>query len=431
MLSAIARGGGGPGLISQLLSARRSRHLMLLRAVLDRTSEVGHPDGARVRDAYGALAIIQTSAPEAVRSLLDDALVGSWALRTVRELYSPQPMVARPADLALIVVAAAVRGGVSTTIDLSQATQAGGIHLAALGSVSAPGVTWGATEVRADAAGCELQSGSARVRIPAEPHVRTAAWQGFPIVSTSAAGLHWTVRLDLSGAHGMSGVCLDDLSDSMTLQHWCYLLRDGWRTLANRHRRIAAEVGAGLSVLVPLAGRPEQWSATPDDAIGAMAMTRPRDARAVAVTLAHEIQHLKLAGVMKLVPLIATESPSRWYAPWRDDPRPVAGLLHGAYAHLGVAGFWRQERHHTCGDDELLAHTEFARWRRAVGEIARLLAGSPQLTPVGRGFADGMAWTLDRWAGEAVPAEAELAADHLLHQHRLAWEAAHGAAPAT
>ena len=27
------------------------------------------------------------------------------------------------------------------------------------------------------------------------------------------------------------------------------------------------------------------------------------------------------------------------YLPWRDDPRPAAGLLQGAYAHVGVTEF--------------------------------------------------------------------------------------------
>jgi hypothetical protein len=32
------------------------------------------------------------------------------------------------------------------------------------------------------------------------------------------------------------------------------------------------------------------------------------------------------------------------YAPWRSGPRPLNGLLQGAYAFLGVSGFWRQQR---------------------------------------------------------------------------------------
>jgi hypothetical protein len=34
----------------------------------------------------------------------------------------------------------------------------------------------------------------------------------------------------------------------------------------------------------------------------------------------------------------------RYYVPWRDDPRPISGLLQGAYAYLGVTGFWRTRR---------------------------------------------------------------------------------------
>ncbi|WP_433731951.1 aKG-HExxH-type peptide beta-hydroxylase [Actinoplanes sp. CA-051413] len=29
------------------------------------------------------------------------------------------------------------------------------------------------------------------------------------------------------------------------------------------------------------------------------------------------------------------------HAPWRDNPRPLGGLMHGVYAFFGFAGLWR------------------------------------------------------------------------------------------
>ena len=60
----------------------------------------------------------------------------------------------------------------------------------------------------------------------------------------------------------------------------------------------------------------------------------------LASVLVHECQHAKLNAVLDLIPLSRPDQ-ARYYAPWREDPRPLGGLLHGAYAYLGVSDFWR------------------------------------------------------------------------------------------
>jgi HEXXH motif-containing protein len=137
------------------------------------------------------------------------------------------------------------------------------------------------------------------------------------------------------------------------------------------------------------------------------------DARSVAVTLAHELQHTKLVALMDLFPLLRPDPAERFYAPWRDDPRPLAGLLHGTYAHLGVAGFWRRERDHDEG-----GHVEFARWRAAALDATATMLGSGRLTEIGRDFVTGMAEVLAGWADEPVPATALERARALADEHR-------------
>lgn len=33
----------------------------------------------------------------------------------------------------------------------------------------------------------------------------------------------------------------------------------------------------------------------------------------------------------------------RYYAPWREDPRPISGLLQRTYAFLEVSAFWQRQ----------------------------------------------------------------------------------------
>jgi hypothetical protein len=125
---------------------------------------------------------------------------------------------------------------------------------------------------------------------------------------------------------------------------WRELLSAGWRLLTTRHRPAAEIMAAVLSVLVPVEADPGSGglSATSANAFGAVAISTPGDPRAFAVGLLHECQHSLLNATNTLFDLVSPGGP-RIYSPWRDDPRPLSGLLHGAYAYQSVTRFWRAE----------------------------------------------------------------------------------------
>src|SRR5439155_712752 len=107
------------------------------------------------------------------------------------------------------------------------------------------------------------------------------------------------------------------------------------------------------------------------------------------------------------------------YAPWRHDARPITGLLHGTYAHLGVADFWRRQRHVSGGE---AAHAEFVRWRDAAADTARVIRGTSALTPIGHRFLDGMLRTLDALRAEPAPDEAAEIANRAAEEHRRRYD---------
>jgi len=116
----------------------------------------------------------------------------------------------------------------------------------------------------------------------------------------------------------------------------------------------------------------------------------------------------------------------RWYAPWRDDPRPIGGLLQGSYAFLGVSGFWRRQRQHEDGTAALSAHSEFARWQAACQLVVGSLLSSGQLTPTGERFVMGMARTLRGWEDEPVPPAARMIAQQNAEEHLARWRLRNG-----
>lgn len=111
-----------------------------------------------------------------------------------------------------------------------------------------------------------------------------------------------------------------------------------------------------------------------------------------------------------------------FFAPWREDPRPLGALLQGTYAHIAVTDYWRARRHMETGPDALASAELFTRWRMMTAEAIETLAGSGALTPLGARFVDGMRATVEPWLGERVPDAAAAAAERWAAGRREAWQ---------
>ncbi|MFD3613980.1 HEXXH motif-containing putative peptide modification protein [Streptomyces sp. NPDC058676] len=195
---------------------------------------------------------------------------------------------------------------------------------------------------------------------------------------------------------------------------------------------IRAVVPCGRTSTRPPAPPTVQVSASSGDSFGAMVIARPSAALALAETLVHEFQHSKLAALLHLFPLLDDDREERYYAPWRPDPRHLTGLLHGAYAFTGVAGFWR-DRLATARDDRAAAEEEagyhFALRRLQSRLVVRTLLAEGRLTVQGRALVSGLARTLDGWLREPVPAAALARARTAAALHRTEWRLRNVAPP--
>ena len=411
VFSALAAGSGGAHAIGHLQAAQYSKRLLLLRGVRDAAREEGPVRARRARQAFALLAEIQSESPDAVEAVVRHPSVGAWAQQTLRGTGDTDGLTA-------LAGAAVVRAGFPRSVEVT--VRGGAVMLPSLGRALLPGVTGTAT-VRWGPA--EVISPGARVRIPADPHRDAPGWQGLRRLDAEYHGMALRLLLDdvdpyrLPGAEIAASRPLDD-----ELEVWRSMLRRAWRLLVRWHWTTAEEITAAMKVLTPLTP-PEQGlrSATSTETFGTVGMSTPPDEHALAVSLAHEAQHAKLGALTDVVSLTLPDDGSRYYAPWRDDPRPIAGLLHGVYAHLGVAGYWRRQRGHERGDGALRAHTEFARWRDASVLAARTLSTSGRLTPEGEVFVTEVSRTLQGWCREPVPAAALEQARVIAQRHRERW----------
>jgi uncharacterized protein len=202
-------------------------------------------------------------------------------------------------------------------------------------------------------------------------------------------------------------------------------LREAWEVMPPAS---AAEIAILVQAIVPYQGPDIGFvSTTSAEAFGTIALSRQPDRYTCAETLVHEAQHLKLSAVLDLARLTIPDDGRRYYAPWRADPRPASGLLQGAYAFLGVSGFWRWQRR-AVADPALTRRAEarFARWRESAATAVGTLLASGQLTAVGMDFAWEMARVLAGWRAEPVPAEALVVAGDEAASHLARWRAANG-----
>lgn len=410
LIAALASGGGGPIALAALTAAQLSKNALLLHGVVRSAATTDHPQASLASHGYELLAQVQREDRDAVAAVLQHPSVAAWAYRTLIALRGgPALAGATPAGVAGIAAAAAIRAGFAAEIDVPVTT-----GLVMLPSAGAAGPFPGTIAAIRDRL---VTGGDVAVCLPADYQDAAPGWQ--PLRS-------------LPG-----GLVVDDIDPfrmpaaphtarRIDLTTWIPVFRAARTLLERHHPEVAAEVSAMISVIVPLTSPAAgQVSSSSPETFGAIAMSDPVDALSLAVTLTHEVQHVKLSALLDLIQLTHPDGDARFYAPWREDPRPASGLLQGTYAYLGVAGFWRHQRGLDLARNGLDPYVEFTRWREAAAHGAATLLSSGQLTAAGTGFVHGMAATLAVWQDEPVPAPAREQASAANARHLSTWQAMH------
>jgi HEXXH motif-containing protein len=126
-------------------------------------------------------------------------------------------------------------------------------------------------------------------------------------------------------------------------------------------------------------------SYTREDLTGVMFLSEAIDHVLLAEAVVHEFYHGILNSIMKTEPLYdETDSSETFYSPWRDDPRPLRGLLHAIYVFSGVTRFYAASGRALARSE----HAETLRLRRSKlhQQLRYALAQVPadKLTLVGR-----------------------------------------------
>lgn len=449
---ALVAGEGGRATIAHLWDAERSRRLVLLRLL---AALVRHRTGATgVLESVDQAWDVLSGAEQRSRTVTDDLLLlpqtGQWLRQTLLRLQETgEPARAEPplwvdvGQFHLIAAAAAVRTGVTFALHLP--ARSGRLWLPSLGSASLPGpvAPWQAVEARFDGRILDVGHDRHSLRLAAPLQQQSPGWQPEPVLTLDWPDGPQQVLLSDTGPYRVQQTLAPSNSSASTqesAQRWTGLLRRSLPLLARADPQAAEEVAACLRSIEPLpaAGLFRWRSATMGDSMGGMAIAEPTgpqpagDAQLAAV-LVHEIQHSKLSALLHMYGLHGPDGQARFYAPWRDDPRPLRGMLHGVYAFAAVARFWRGYLLSGCapGEEAALAAFEFAVRRIQLQRALAQLTTDSGLTALGHRMVDQLTEKNDRWLQEDIAQQTvPEAAARVVEDHAANWRL-HHLAPAT
>jgi uncharacterized protein len=378
-LDTLARGYGGAEAVGHLAAAQRSLRRALLAALRCEGAAWELLTEAGERDA------------DALDTVLAHPYVRVWAAAGLRGSVDEE-------YLAGMAVAAAVRAGL--TARLVVPGRSGALQLPTLGRLE---FASSASET------VEIADGVAEV-------AGRTAWH--PLRRLTAPGVSVAIE-DSDPYRDCHQWPVVGRLDDERLSAWQRTFQAAWEYLERDFPNYAPALAAGLSTITPLTGAEpgRQVSSTARQAFGAVALALPDDAASFCLLLIHEFQHVKLGAVLDMLDLLDPTDQQLYYAPWRDDPRPLEGLLQGTYAHLAVTEYWRSRC--TTGID---AEVSYARWRAMTAEAVDALDDSGSLTALGRRFVTGMRCTLLPWLNEPVSAAAASRAAAGARSHRAAWD---------
>jgi HEXXH motif-containing protein len=411
----LAAGSADPGTIKVLLAGQYSKNVLLIQAVLDTARRVSRADGYPLREAYSLLSAVQQARPDVVSAVLGHPHVSLWAAACLRS--TGRAAGDRYGYLACVAVSAALQADADFEIALK--VRGSALTLPGLGTMTLRTASGAEIILLRGGGGAATVTASGQSPLSLGAGASGSGWQPF---SQLRGGLG-VVAQDDSAASPEISVLLDDrdpyrapqwLNGDSLLQpapplqpreivRWQELFGQAWRVLVGRHGHHAAAMATGLRTLVPMSARTGDQgnSGTALDAFGTVLLTEPANHLSLALTLMHEFQHAKLAALAHLVSLYHADAEPRFYAPWRDDPRPLGALLQGAYAHLAVAEFWREQSQLASGQQSRIARLRFVACQDDVRLAIDQLGGSGLLTGMGERFIAGMAATLDGWRSDA------------------------------
>jgi HEXXH motif-containing protein len=405
--------------------SQHSHRRLALRALLDqlRANPAVVGKGVAPEEAWRTLAEAEQRNAEAVADILMHPTVGVWLTRA---LHYTRPGRHTPWSelgyLHLVAAAAAVRCGVPHTVRVP--VWHGIVSLPTVGRARIPGAfPVGAVDVICASPNSRIQvnhavtvpfDGTSSAFTPAARHVITSRG-----VTLSA----WIE--DGDPYHAFSEPRPPTVLSESEHAEWFKLLAEAWDVLTLNHPAFARELAAGLRALGPIAPDLDTVGASSPAAFGGIRLSAGDSATDFAEALVHEMQHSKLNAVLGLVKLTDDDHGKRYLAPWRDDPRPLVGVVHGVFAFTCGVEFWLAQEATEYEVEARRMAFSVAYRRVQIRRAIHTLTTSGHLTRPGEALVDAMSARLAVCEQAPVGATVSQTITTMVDDHQALWRLRH------
>lgn len=406
--------------IATLRAGQHSRRMLLLKVLRDLSQATVGPDH-RNRDFDNAWAILVAAEerdPAIIREILAYPPVGAWLVRAIRKIRGiiddDVPTWVDTGYLNSVVAVAALRAGIDCTVDVL--VWRGRVSLPTIGLYTIAGEdATHMVRLRVTESAAFLESGQP-TRVP------LGDFPAFPLRHHESTANGYSVRWivdDIDPYRTSVALEAPRRLEPAEFDDWCRRLDEAWVILVAEHEDHVQEVSSVEPAIVPVPPCGGLVASTSVSAFGAIRLTPPASSAALAETILHELQHSKLNALLDLVTLQESDNTRLFYAPWRRDPRPLGGMLHGFYAFAGVIEYWR--RRLVAHPDDRTAAFQFAYNREQLRAALAGLGPTPELTAVGADFLAVVEARLAYCEDAAVPARTLDAIATASAANRLTW----------
>ncbi|MEV7036679.1 HEXXH motif domain-containing protein [Amycolatopsis sp. NPDC051061] len=424
----LSRGEGGAEGVRALRAVERSRRLLLLRWLTDEVDKTPETPLPLPDAAWDLLSQVETVAPDALNTVLAHPYTGFWlgyATRMLHEHLTPsQPSWVIIGHVHALAAAAAIHAGLDFALEVP--AWQGRVALPTLGLARLPAPdTFSVARVLSERGVVRVVNDHAAVTLPPDLTTDTSGWSGIRTITPGTGETVLRLRIDdLDPYRGLFEPVAPDRLSAEAFEVWSDLLGRAWRMIADHLPEFTAALPAGLDSVVPAPAVPFRLpSASTGEAFGSAVIAEPDDPAPLAAALVHEFHHIRLGGLLHLVRLHDDDRTERLYAPWREDPRPLGGVVHGIYAFFGVTWCWMAFS--AAAPDDRLAAFEFAHWRGQTWRTLLAVRDDPALTDAGRRFLVGIEERMRPWQDEPVLPEAAHWAGTLTADHYAGWRVRH------
>ncbi|MBH0776619.1 aKG-HExxH-type peptide beta-hydroxylase [Nocardia bovistercoris] len=219
----------------------------------------------------------------------------------------------------------------------------------------------------------------------------------------------------------------EDLTEAAT-RRWTDILAGCWSRITALSPALGSEMTLGIRALVPVTSpdRRLHLSGSFHEAPGMVTISLGTEWQ-ITEALVHEHGHQKLNALMNLDPLVVgPTTEAMYYSPWRDDARPLTGVLHAVYTFTAVLGFYQLMPDDLNGEDGPGLGRAYRIGRQVEAGIAEL-RDNATLSPFGSALVDALERQCEhhRAAIPAPPSSVKTHEDDVLREHRERWRDSH------